>query len=377
MNQSDFVLPSYDVAIIGAGLSGLYTAYLLEKYGIRNYVLIDSRDRLGGRIYGEKSHSDAKESGSIDLGPTWYWPTMQAQLATVIKQLGLESFKQYDQGDMLYERSVTGLATRVPEYSNESTTMRVVGGMTKLVDALADGLISVHLRLNHSVSSIYHGEYNHRIECKVKDGAEKAIVEAKHIFLALPPRIVGEQIRFDPALPGALTRQWCDTETWMAPHAKYVAVYDSSFWREKGLSGQVRSRCGPMVEIHDASQAEGVIALFGFIGVPASVRKTLSEQKLKEACRQQLVRLFGSQAQHPQAEYIKDWAQDRYTATFKDLESSGQHINQVPAPSAQEGLWKSRLVGVASEWSPSFPGYLAGAVEAAERGVQALLQQNR
>ena len=35
-------------------------------------------------------------------------------------------------------------------------------------------------------------------------------------------------------------------------------------------------------------------------------------------------------------------------------------------------MWQHRLIGVASEWSPNYPGYLAGAIEAATLGVQAL-----
>ncbi|WP_246794748.1 hypothetical protein [Burkholderia perseverans] len=35
------------------------------------------------------------------------------------------------------------------------------------------------------------------------------------------------------------------------------------------------------------------------------------------------------------------------------------------------GPWHDRLVGIASEWSPSYPGYVAGAVEAAGLGVAA------
>ena len=38
------------IAIIGAGLSGLYAAWLLESHGVQDYVLLEARDTLGGRI---------------------------------------------------------------------------------------------------------------------------------------------------------------------------------------------------------------------------------------------------------------------------------------------------------------------------------------
>ena len=63
----------------------------------------------------------------------------------------------------------------------------------------------------------------------------------------------------------------------MAPHAKYVAVFDTPFWREAGLSGAGRSGRGPMTEIHDASLPGQAAALFGFLGVPPDVRKSAGD----------------------------------------------------------------------------------------------------
>ena len=37
--------------IVGAGLSGLTSAYQLEKAGETDFVILESRDRMGGRIH--------------------------------------------------------------------------------------------------------------------------------------------------------------------------------------------------------------------------------------------------------------------------------------------------------------------------------------
>ena len=51
------------IAILGGGLSGLYAAFLLEQRGI-DYILLEARDRLGGRIAVAKSSSN---KASVDM----------------------------------------------------------------------------------------------------------------------------------------------------------------------------------------------------------------------------------------------------------------------------------------------------------------------
>ena len=155
---------------------------------------------------------------------------------------------------------------------------------------------------------------------------------------------------------------------------KYVAIYDAPFWREQGLSGEARSACGPLGEIHDASIPGGSAALFGFFGVPATARKGVPEVELRGLCRAQLVRLFGPLAATHSMDVIQDWALEPYTATTADLDSAGQHV-EAPPSMAASGPWCGRLTGIASEWSPQFPGYVAGAVEAASLAVQMLTEK--
>jgi len=64
------------VAIVGAGLAGLYAAYVLEKKGIKDYVVLEARGILGGRI-ASTIHSEGQFDVSgegFDLGPAWFWP---------------------------------------------------------------------------------------------------------------------------------------------------------------------------------------------------------------------------------------------------------------------------------------------------------------
>jgi len=83
---------SVETVIIGAGLSGLYAAYLLAGQG-KSFMVLEARDRPGGRILSPRC-------GDLpaDLGPSWFWPDIQPRMVRLIKSLGLSPFRHYEQG---------------------------------------------------------------------------------------------------------------------------------------------------------------------------------------------------------------------------------------------------------------------------------------
>lgn len=361
------------IGIVGGGLSGLYAAFLLEQQGITDYILLEARSSFGGRImdYADASNDDLDR---FDLGPTWYWPGFQPQLDALINKLGLERFAQYEQGNMLVERSPNEPPTIMRGFASSPASMRLKGGMGTLIRAIHDRLKSRGLYVSAQVKSIRNEGQRLEISYSDNQSGFEHTVNVNHVFLALPPRLAVNRIQFIPSLPKTLAEQWHKTATWMAPHAKYIAVYDAPFWREQGLSGDARSARGPMVEIHDASMPGGKAALFGFLGVPAGYRKELSTEEIKVHCRAQLKRLFGAEAENYVADIFKDWAQDEFTATEFDLNMTSGH-GRAPEITATNGVWKDRMTGVGSEWSAQFPGYVAGAIEAASIGVKDYLER--
>lgn len=351
------------VVVVGGGLAGLYAARRLHISGI-DFRLYESRPRLGGRILSADSSGQPSNDG-FDFGPSWFWPEMQRNLAAVVEELGLAIFPQNIDGDVIFERMSREAPHRYSRSYQEPQSFRLVGGMGTLVRAIAEKLPQKNLHLGRRVSRVSLADSGVDVMIESSGGNEEK-VQSEFVIFALPPRLLEASVSFFPNLNAETADRWRKTPTWMAPHAKFFAFYDKPFWRTNGLSGTAQSMVGPLVEIHDATTDSGSAALFGFIGVSASQRKALGEQELSKLCIGQLVRLFGSEASNPSAVQIKDWANDLFTSISNGEEGGHPEVSGKPWV---QGAWKDRLYLAGSETSSTEPGYLAGAIEAAERAV--------
>jgi monoamine oxidase len=347
--------------IVGGGLSGLALAETLDAQG-QDYLLVEASARFGGRILTQ--HYDG---AGFDMGPAWFWPG-QPRIAALIARLNLQKFDQFADGVLTFEDE-QGRVQRGTGISSMQGSWRLAGGLDTVISALADRLPASRKRLDAPVT---HLEMSQGRLHATLSGGEK--ISADQVVLALPPRVAA-QIAFSPALPVQALRSMQGIATWMAGQAKAVAVYDTPFWRNEGLSGAAMSRKGPMVEIHDASPVQGgPYALFGFIGVPPHVR--IDVYLLRQQVQAQLARLFGPKAAAPKQLYIKDWALDPYTSTEAD--KTPLYANPtygLPQPLIQ--LWNNKLHFGGTEVAPSFGGYIEGALEAAENVLKTLNMQRQ
>ena len=347
-----------DVLIIGGGLSGLALAEALQRQG-RGFLLVEARDRLGGRI-----KSEVIDGTAYDVGPTWFWPG-QMRIAGLIQRFGLQVFDQYAQGELSFE-DAKGQVQRGRGFASMEGSWRLRGGLGLLIDHLAAALPPAQILLDREVTALSRQGGGVRADLIQGSG-----IDAAQVVLALPPRIAAKWA-FDPSITDQQLQFLNTVPTWMAGQAKGVALYERPFWREAGQSGDAMSQRGPLVEMHDASpQDGGPYAIFGFVGVRPEAR--LDQVILKDMIRDQLGRIFGPEAANPQQILLKDWASDPRTATAADQIPLSTHP-RYSLPPALQGIWDGRLYFAGSEVAPDFGGYLEGALEAAENGLAALNQ---
>jgi len=344
-----------EVIIVGAGVSGLTAAWQLKKRGI-SYLLVEARNRTGGRIFSPSAYTS-----DYDLGPSWIWPG-QHNVAQLLSELKLETFDQPVGGATLYQLQ-SGEIQQHQGLSPMAGAYRIVGGSAALTNALTELLQTDNtFYLEHECTSIEANETGVTVYATHQNSTIQW--QATSVVMAIPPRLA-TRLQYNPPLSSELNSALTQLPTWMAAHAKIVTLFDKPFWQEQGLSGSAISQIGPMVEIHDASpsttQADQPAALFGFVGYPADARAQIGEDELINRAKQQLIGLFGEAASKPVDVILQDWSQEPFTA------HPAYGLTQDP-----QAQWTDRLHFISAETNHDNGGLIEGAVDRALKISQKL-----
>ena len=341
-------------------MCGTRLADLLRMRGVP-FLLAEARDELGGRIRTLRLDTPASYA---DLGPAWIWPH-QPRVLDLVDELGLRTFQQHIRGQLVFEQS-PALPARRLDMATMGGSLRLEGGLGTLVDGLAARIDPARLRLGAGLRRLERT--GHGVRASFEDGA---VIEARQVVLAMPPRVVASSLELQPDLPDTTLLALRSVPTWMAGHAKAVAIYDTPFWRERGLNGDAISHVGPLGELHDASPHDlAVGALFGFFAQPAAWRQA-HRAELEALVLAQLERLYGEPAGSPTRLHIQDWARDPLVAVEADARMLREHPQYGPLP-ASSGDWAGILHLSGTELAPAEGGYVEGALVAAEATMVAL-----
>lgn len=354
-----------DVVIVGGGLAGLTAADDLHRAGVAVQV-IEARAAVGGRIR-TITPEGLGEGAWFDLGATWHWSNQPA-IQELAGSLGLETFPQYRDGLALVEDPPGSPARSVAIPPPSPAELRFVGGTQALCHRLAARLPDGALRLDTEVAAVAarDGAAGLTVSAVGPDGGE-VDVEAAAVIVALPPRLARQDIAFSPPLPAPLVAVMEATPTWMATALKWVAVYDSAFWRDAGRSGLALNLGGPLLEVHDASTPDGsTAALWGFLSADHTYRDVAFDARI-ESVFDHLGRLFGPEAADPAQYFERDWSSDPYTndevVWLEDTLPYGH-------PALSEPLFDGRLVWAGTETDAVGAGHMEGAVRSGHRAAE-------
>ena len=316
-----------DLTIIGAGLSGLYAAFLLQdKYNIK---IVEAKEKTGGRIV---------SNNGFDLGPSWVWEHHN-NILELIKNLNLKIFSQYTKGYSIYDDKIEVKRFNAPQ---NAQAYRIEGGMYKIIETLEKNK-NAKIYTNEQVLKITEIDDKILIKTNIQE------FKSDYVIFAIPPRIVVQDIFFTPRIDELIVNKMKNIATWMAHSSKCIIEYKKAFWKNEDLSGFAYSHYGPLVEVHDASQ-ENKAALFGFFNTKSTINK--------DEVINQLVRLFGEKA----ADYISfdfiDWKKDKYISTKED-----SNINyNLFEYGLDISLYNKKIQFIGTEYSYEQGGYLEGAI---------------
>ncbi|MBT9187433.1 flavin monoamine oxidase family protein [Zobellia russellii] len=337
--------------IIGAGLSGLTSAYKLFGKGVSDFRVLESRDCIGGRILTQNG---------IDFGATWF-QTHHEAVIELLNELGIEKYHQYNKG-----KSVLVYSTMAPEHyfendPNTPAAYRIKGNSQALIQALAKPVLN-KITTGTDVLSI------HEIEDGVRVETNKGVFYGEKVIVTIPPKIA-TRISFSPELPVEVGAVMDKTHTWMSNAIKVGLTFKEPFWRNKNFSGMVIGQVGAVTELYDHNDAENShFALMGFVN--EGLRDT-SEENRKQRILDYLSEYLGAEVLNYLTYKEKDWSKDRHTSceTIKSIYMSPSYGNPVFAKGYLNGkLWFS-----GAETSLVHGGYMDGAIISGINAAQKIM----
>ncbi|RWN36172.1 flavin monoamine oxidase family protein [Mesorhizobium sp.] len=405
-----------DVVIVGAGFTGLSAALELKKAGV-DFLLLEARDRVGGRVesmeigLGERVDSGGQflcedmpelmalvEARGKTLVETYVkgefitQPRMSAQqadraylgsmairdrmnaiapdepdIAGLTVAVWLDRQPDPDQAKAAFHSMIEGLwcqaLEKLPLWHLIDNDRRITNEVSELqyfvretMQSLADDLagdLGDRVRLNTPVGTIEHGPEGVRL------ASAMGVVEARSALVAVPP-MTASKLDFAPPLPAGLRRA---LGVWQSGAVIKVLVrYPSAFWRARGLSGVVMWRDLPGLFACDVSKDNDHAALVVFVGGPLALRwRELGDTALRAEVTTRLKDALGTEAADMLDFSYRDWTHDRWSGGgYSDLivDATATDAERIILAGAQP------LHFAASELSPSFPGYIEGAVMA-------------
>ena len=413
----------YDVAIVGGGLSGLVLMNdLHSKYNKENdsnkkgIVLLEASTRFGGRLMNTPT--------GLDLGAAWVWPQAgQPNVESLLLELSMETFDQ--PGDSPAGTRITGGAYAFIEnlINNIKKHTKMKVDMSSCESPLQLDWYLEQVRLVTRASSISsnadtndnsgndNGKDSKRKDKEIEvvqltamqrdtESSPRTIL-ARHVILAIPPRLLATSVTFSPPLPTHKLQAMLQAYTWMAGVSKVVIEYPFKFWpaemdplvntglKYQGTSGSSSSSRGkgnrnrgtaaPAFQVYDGSTEDYDRVAITFFTLPPPDGSLDDNQKLAQACVQQLAEIWiDNEIPEPilnrlvnktGAVTVQRWPLSSISDDFAPTTIRPHpKINRV----LREPIWNGKVLFAGSESDQYSPGVMEGAISSAKAARQDL-----
>ncbi|WP_438969304.1 flavin monoamine oxidase family protein [Nonlabens sp.] len=330
----------FKYVIIGAGLSGLTSAYYLNKLGESNYLVLESRDRIGGRIF---------TKNGIDLGATWF-QNHHEMVVNFLNELQLESFDQYSKGKSILLYDPNRPVHYFESDPNAQAAKRIKGNSVSLIRRLSQSSVD-KIKLYTIVQEIIDkGDH-------LKIVTNKETFTASKVILTIPPKLVS-QLQFTPDLNISTKKILASTPTWMEHSIKVGITYEKAFWRNKNFSGTLIGQSGAVTELYDhCDPTTGIISLMGFVS--ENLREQNVDQR-KKIILDYIANQLGTEVYNYLNYEENDWSKDPNTSN--SLLTTFSRTHNYGHPVMQESIFNDKLIFSGTETSQLNAGYMDGAI---------------
>jgi monoamine oxidase len=203
----------------------------------------------------------------------------------------------------------------------------------------------------------------------VRVASDQGEIAAQRVIVAIPPTLAG-RIDYQPIMPPG--RDQLTQRLGQGTLTKVAAVYDTPFWRAKGLNGSAVSTDGLISATFDDSPEDGSKGvLFGFVGGDnARAYAALSDADRRAKVLDQLAGFFGDEARNPTTFFDTRWTEEEWTRGCP-VGLAGPGTLLAYGPALREPVGRVHWAG--TETSTYWAGYMDGAVRSGERAAQEVL----
>jgi monoamine oxidase len=325
-------------------------------------------ERLAKKLPLDERQWLATETASLDAQSvaTWIDREVWPERARILLRFALEAMFCCDLREVslllaLFGISRCGSLEHMLAVKGGAQERQFTAGTEQLVQCLA-APVREHVRFGSAVERIEQSGTCVRISGAGFD------VRAKHAVVAIPAPLL-KRIEFVPALDPRRTAV-IDAMR-MGSVVKFALVYERTFWRERGFSGQVWQASGPLGGSYDTTPEDcdyGLLSALSAAGA-ADHLSALPPVARRAAVLTALAQHLGPDALTPRHYAERLWNDELWTGGgYGPHMPAGSFAGFAPLR-APHGLVHWAGTETAQEW----PGYMEGALESAERVVRELL----